>query len=242
MMRKPYLLLTCEHGGNKIPRSYRKLFKGRATAALNSHRGWDPGALSIARDLKSRLGAPLYASETSRLLIDLNRTLGKKGSFSEFTIHLSDDEKMKIAERYFHPHRRAVEKRVSEVLKSGRQIIHFALHSFTPVLNGEVRNCEIGLLYDPKRKTEREICRQIKLALTKSDPQLRVRLNYPYHGISDGFPPTLRKQNGPGKYAGIEIEFNQGWLKTKKKDDFNSRLSSIILDSVAITLEQRTRK
>ena len=37
-------LFTCEHGGNRIPAPYRRLFRGQR-ALLDSHRGYDPGAL-----------------------------------------------------------------------------------------------------------------------------------------------------------------------------------------------------
>jgi predicted N-formylglutamate amidohydrolase len=68
-------LVTCEHGGNRIPAPYRKLFV-RQRALLDSHRGWDPGALQMARALSTALRAPLVASTTSRLLVDLNRSAG----------------------------------------------------------------------------------------------------------------------------------------------------------------------
>ena len=55
------LLLTCEHGGNRIPPEYRALFRG-ATAALASHRGWDPGALALARRLGLKIRYVVFDS------------------------------------------------------------------------------------------------------------------------------------------------------------------------------------
>ena len=75
MMAKPRVVISCEHGGSRIPGRYRHLFAGRA-ALLESHRGWDPGALVMARALSRGLRAPLFASTTSRLLVDLNRKEG----------------------------------------------------------------------------------------------------------------------------------------------------------------------
>src|ERR1700739_839489 len=37
-------IITCEHGGNRIPVPYRRLFRGQR-ALLDSHRGYDPGSL-----------------------------------------------------------------------------------------------------------------------------------------------------------------------------------------------------
>ncbi|HQO04445.1 MAG TPA: N-formylglutamate amidohydrolase, partial [Spirochaetota bacterium] len=50
------LLLTCEHGGNIIPEGFRPLFTGDRNV-LNSHRGYDIGALEAARLLADGTGA-----------------------------------------------------------------------------------------------------------------------------------------------------------------------------------------
>ena len=47
MPERPALLLTCEHGGNRIPPRYRTLFQGHRRL-LESHRGYDRGALAVA--------------------------------------------------------------------------------------------------------------------------------------------------------------------------------------------------
>jgi predicted N-formylglutamate amidohydrolase len=48
------LLLTSEHGGNRIPHRWVALFK-QHRALLESHRGWDPGALTLARALSKAM-------------------------------------------------------------------------------------------------------------------------------------------------------------------------------------------
>ena len=58
-------VITCEHGGNRIPAPYRDLFHARQTL-LDSHRGYDPGALIMARVLATAFAAPLVASTVSR--------------------------------------------------------------------------------------------------------------------------------------------------------------------------------
>src|SRR3954454_24119921 len=68
-------LVTCEHGGNRIPARYRPLFAG-AEALLESHRGYDPGALQLGREIAAALDAPLVSANVSRLLVDLNRSIG----------------------------------------------------------------------------------------------------------------------------------------------------------------------
>ena len=50
------LVITCEHGGNRIPAPYRDLFHAHQ-ALLDSHRGYDSGALIMARALATSFAA-----------------------------------------------------------------------------------------------------------------------------------------------------------------------------------------
>src|SRR5664280_2584857 len=77
-------VITCEHGGNRIPRTYRDLFHAHQ-AQLDTHRGFDPGALIMARALATEFAAPLVASTVSRLLVDLNRSIGHPCLYFEAT-------------------------------------------------------------------------------------------------------------------------------------------------------------
>ena len=47
MPRELFPIITCEHAGNEVPARYRDLLRG-SEALLQTHRGWDPGALSVA--------------------------------------------------------------------------------------------------------------------------------------------------------------------------------------------------
>ena len=101
------LVVTCEHAGNVVPERYRPLFDGHEHL-LPTHRGWDPGALLLAREMAERFHAPLYFDETTRLLVDLNRSVGNPELHSEATRHLSLRERREILEAYYHPHRKRV--------------------------------------------------------------------------------------------------------------------------------------
>lgn len=208
------LLLSCEHGGNQIPAPYRKLFSTpSARRALETHRGYDLGALEMARALARRFGVELYFSQTSRLLVDLNRSLGHPRLFSEFSAPLDAAARRVVLDRYYWPHRQRVERAIAEHARAG--VVHLAIHSFTPELDGEVRRAEVGLLYDPASSGERRFCQRWQRSLSEAGSQLRVRRNYPYRGTSDGFPPYLRRRFGSRAYWGIELETNQGLLVRK---------------------------
>lgn len=208
MVRTDHVLITCEHGGNRIPPRYRPLFAG-FEALLPTHRGYDPGALSVARKLARDLRAPLFVSTTSRLLIDLNRSIGHPRLYSEATRQAPADVRREILAAHYLPYREKVEAHIADTIAHGGRVIHVSSHSFTPVLDGDVRNADIGLLYDPARAGEAELCRLWQARLTACARDLKVRRNYPYTGRSDGLTAHLRRRFPDAVYIGIELEINQ---------------------------------
>jgi predicted N-formylglutamate amidohydrolase len=206
--RKARLLITCEHGGNRIPPPYAAPFEARA-GILASHRGFDDGALRLARDLAQGLAAPLYCATVSRLLVDLNRSDTHVELHSAFTEALTDAERAGILQRFYIPYRSNVEDQVVRWIKAGEQVVHVSCHSFTPFMHGRLRRVEVGLLLDAARPREVALCQQWKAALQRSCPNLRIRMNAPYDGASDGLTTTLRQRHGAARYMGIEIEINQ---------------------------------
>lgn len=205
-IEKAKFIITCEHGGNNVPDELAEYFS-KAGNILDTHRGYDIGALDLARNLSSGLKSPFFYSETTRLVADLNRSTFSKKLFSEFTSVLNKEEKDRILEKYYLPYRNTVESEIIRLVQE-QTVIHIAVHSFTPVMNDKVRNADIGLLYDPKRKPEKTFCSVWKQKLDKETPSFKTRMNYPYRGISDCLPLKLKKTLPPEKYIGIELEIN----------------------------------
>jgi predicted N-formylglutamate amidohydrolase len=201
-------VFTCEHGGNRIPAPYRRLFREQR-ALLDSHRGYDPGALVMARALARAFGAPLVTSTVSRLVVDLNRSLGNPRVFSAATRGAPADIRAAIVEQHYRPYRAQVERIVTQSVSRGRRVIHISSHSFTAELDGKARSADVGLLYHPGRRGEVLLCRRWKASLADFAPELRVRRNYPYAGKGDGLTAHLRRRFPPSKYVGIELEVNQ---------------------------------
>ena len=77
------------------------------------------------------------------------------------------------------------------------------------MLDGVVRDADIGLLYDPARSGESALCRRWQACIEALEPGLKVRRNYPYTGRSDGFTAWLRRRFPDTAYVGIELEINQ---------------------------------
>lgn len=202
------MVISCEHGGNRIPARYRPLFRGLGHV-LAGHRGYDRGAAFLAKALARAFNTPCHIALESRLLIDLNRSPRNRAVFSHITSTLSPTEKARIVKEFYLPYRCAVEDDVAAQIKSSSAVVHLSVHSFTPRIEGRKRRADIGLLYDPQRSFERVFCRRWKQILRQRYPELHVRLNYPYRGISDGFTAYLRKRYSASRYCGIELEVNQ---------------------------------
>ena len=208
------LMLTCEHASNRLPAAFKKAVPADV---LKTHRAYDIGALLVFSKLV-RFAKPEFCCEGkfSRLFVDLNRTITNKSAFSEYyeALEASDKaaaEKAKAqATAYWKEYRECVEKFVAS--NKSTEIVHLGIHSFTPVLNGKVRNTDIGILYDPARPQERAYANVIKDEIKRLYPDMKVRFNYPYKGTSDGLTSTLRKKFGQ-RYVGIEIEINQKFFK-----------------------------
>jgi predicted N-formylglutamate amidohydrolase len=154
----------------------------------------------------------------SRLLVESNRTPTNPRIWSRYTAGLSNEERARILERYWWPHRREVQKAIHAVVASQRRVVHIAVHSFTPVLDGELRNADIGLLYDSRRSGEKALCIRWQELLEELDPELRVRRNYPYSGAADGLTTWLRRRFSERNYVGVELELNQALLASPRRD------------------------
>jgi len=205
---RPRLLVSCEHASNRVPNEYAPLFAG-AAAVLATHRGYDLGALEVARAFGRKLGVTPFAGKATRLVVDLNRSPGNRNVFSAYTRSLSAEQRAAALAAHYSPYRKAVEDSVAEALAAGEAVLHVSAHSFTPVLRGEVRNCDIGFLYDPREAGEVRFIEAWYAALAGAHPSLTLRRNYPYRGVSDSLVTYLRRRYGRRGYVGMELELNQ---------------------------------
>ena len=75
--------------------------------------------------------------------MDLNRSLGHRTLFSEFTEDLSRADRDDILRRHYFPFRHRVQSLVESSLERGQAVLHVSVHSFTPVFNGQTRNADV---------------------------------------------------------------------------------------------------
>lgn len=210
------IILTCEHGGNEVPAEYQSLFISEgAQRDLKSHRGYDPGALRIAECLAATLQVELHASRQSRLLIELNRSLGSSELFSKYTSSLDATAKKQIIATVYKPFRRGVVRSIDQRRREQRCVVHLSIHTFTPRYRGTVRQYDIGVLYDPSRPLESRLSRAMLQGFSSFG--FEARANMPYLGTDDGHTTELRTRYEAAEYVGIEIEVNNRYAKFSER-------------------------
>lgn len=205
------VIISCEHGGNRVPRGLAPLLKP-VRHLLTTHRGYDPGALALAKAAARALACPLHASTTTRLLADLNRSRENPGMLGPTLAHLDRAAIERLVREHYDPYRREVD---AAVLKQAARAptLHVSMHTFTPVLYGQRRRVHVGVLYDPARAMESRLASAWVERLRTQFPRLTVEHNQPYLGTDDGLTTYLRTRTAPDRYAGIELEVSQRFAR-----------------------------
>lgn len=174
-------VLTCDHGGNRIPRALGDL--GLGAAERERHIAWDLGAAGLARGLSAALDAPLVMQNYSRLVIDCNRPFENPDSIalrSEDTEipgnhGLTPDSIEERRREIFAPYHRSLGALLDTRAAAGRDSVLIALHSFTEVFRGESRPWDVSLLYQRDRRLSAAL-----IDLLEDLPGLCVGDNLPY--------------------------------------------------------------
>ena len=202
------LVISCEHASNRVPAG---VDLGVTAAVLDSHVAWDHGAKEIAGALASRFGAPLFLGEWTRLFVDLNRFPASATVIPAvaFGTPVPGNVGLSAAERAcrLEGHaawRASVASAVSAAIARCGSCVHLSIHSFTPELGGEVRDYDMGILFDPERTLDRRVADSLLVGLRSAG--LSSRANEPYAGVGDGMTSALRLLHGEHLYAGIEVE------------------------------------
>lgn len=210
------ILITCEHAGNRVPDTAVDCFQSPAAQAmLRDARGFDPGALDAARILAESLDCPLISYPFSRLVVDVNRSLRNPRLFSSLTKSLSAEKRKLLLDRYYHPYRQRLVTTIQRMLKHNAFVMHLAVHSFPPFVNGKPKRADVGILYDPSQDDERDLCLDWAEEIYFDVHDLRVRRNYPCRGTADRLPRFIRQETASPHYLGIELQLNQAWCRRR---------------------------
>ena len=199
------VVVTCEHGGNRVPKRYLKYITD--AGINNTHRAYDAGAYDLYQAISGSFADFRRSSGISRLLIDFNRSLNNRNIFSVYSRNIPEIDLLKLVDLY-KKYRESVTGFINFSIKRKSTVFHLSIHTFVPELDGIKRHNDIGILFDPKIKEEKSVASKWKSIMSDINPEYKIRLNYPYLGISDGFTTHLRKLFATG-YIGIELEVNQ---------------------------------
>lgn len=202
----PFLIIG-DHAGNAIPRSLGTLGLGGEDRAR--HIAWDIGVMALGERLASRLDAPFIAQPYSRLVIDCNRDPASPESIVSLSdgspvpanamLHTGERE-ARIAEIH-RPYHDAIAEILAEREAKGRETILIALHSFTPVMAGEERPWQIGVLHG---RGNAGFARSLLNAL-KTYPYVKVGDNAPYRMDDTDFSIPRHAFAARLPYAEIEV-------------------------------------
>jgi predicted N-formylglutamate amidohydrolase len=148
------LLLVCDHASDRIPQALGDL--GLDAFARRCHLAVDIGAEALTEHVASALGAAAVLAQYSRLVVDCNRHLMDPAAFLEFgdgievqgNRSLRQADKDRRAAAIHIPYHQAIEAQLERYKGLGTRPVFLSIRSFTPVMNGRARHCEVGILWD----------------------------------------------------------------------------------------------
>jgi predicted N-formylglutamate amidohydrolase len=148
------LMLVCDHASCRFPEALGDM--GLDPFARRCHLAVDIGAGPLTEYLADSLGVTAVLAQYSRLVVDCNRELMDPTAFLEYgdgirvpgNCNLRRSDKQARAEAIYYPYHAAIDEQLDRLDSVGVQPAFVSIHSFTPVLNGEARPWEIGVLWD----------------------------------------------------------------------------------------------
>lgn len=200
------VFLVCDHASRRFPRALGTL--GLDPFARRCHLALDIGAGALTEKLAERLGVTAVLCQYSRLIVDCNRQLMDPGAFLEFgdgvivpgNRNLHREDKELRANTIYWPYHNAIEQQLKRLGAAGIEPVFIALHSFTPVMNGEARTWEMGVLWDMDRVTAEIFINDLRAA------GYLVGDNEPYSGKApQDFSIDHHAEGAAIPHVGIEI-------------------------------------
>ncbi|MBY5988992.1 N-formylglutamate amidohydrolase [Roseovarius atlanticus] len=201
------LCLVCEHASAVIPASLGTL--GLAPEHRQTHAVWDIGAEALARELSTRLDAPLVLATVSRLVYDLNRPPEAPDAMphqsGEIPVpgnrDLSEAEKTARTKEVYDPFHATLSD-VLDGFETPPTLV--TIHSFAPVWHGTPRSTQLGLLHDADASLAEAM-------LNAADDTLVTHLNEPY-SARDGVTHTLARHATARGLTNVMIEVRNDLL------------------------------
>ncbi len=151
-------LILCNHASNFVPPALDGL--GLASAELDRHIAYDPGALEVAEKISDTLNCPMVAAHFSRLLIDPNRGLDDPTlvmKISDGVVIPANAQLDPFGDKsgwqaridtFYTPHDEAIIGAIAAARDAQIAPIILSVHSFTPCWRGVQRPWQAAVLWD----------------------------------------------------------------------------------------------
>ncbi len=229
------VLLVCDHASRRFPAALGTM--GLDPFARRCHLAVDIGAGLLTERLADSLNVTAVLCQYSRLIVDCNRQLMDPGAFLEFSDgvivpgnrNLRRAEKDLRAREIYWEYHKAIEREMDRLRQQDIVPVFVAIHSFTPVMNGEARTWEMGVLWDKDRVTAEMFIHDLRKT------GYLVGDNEPYSGKApQDFTIDHHAESIELPHVGIEVR--QDLIH---HEDGVSRIAEIMHDVIASVSAQR---
>jgi len=148
----PFVLIV-DHAGRHIPAQLGDL--GLPASEINRHIGWDKGIAAVTVELARRLDAFAIEQPYSRLVIDCNRPLSapslivetSDGTFIPGNNGLNHVQRQQRIDAIHAPYHARIAAELDQRQRAHIPTLLLMMHSFTPLMNGQMRPWQVGVLY-----------------------------------------------------------------------------------------------
>ncbi|MEL6107983.1 MAG: N-formylglutamate amidohydrolase [Planctomycetota bacterium] len=222
------ILISCETSGSAVL-PWIELPRDAETFA-----SFDGCGGRAARRMADQLNAPCLLYPYRRDLVDAALSLGHRNLFGPTAAKLKDHEKSRVIDSAYIPYRERVQMSVRKILDQFSFVLHLSIRSFAARDRGRFRRTDVGLLYDPSREAELNLCIDWIDEMYEMNHNVRVRRNYPRRGTVDSLTKSMRSLFPPEHYMGVEVWLNRAWVAR----DVRLRDEALwyLADSLRITL------
>lgn len=204
---RPPIVVTCDHASAAIPPELGDL--GLDATDRSRHIAWDIGAGALTLSMARRLAARAVLANWSRLVVDCNRSpddptcipVASDGVVIPGNARLTAADRARRIERYWRPYHAAIDAEIAACRAFVAAPVLVAVHSFTPVMQGQARPWSVGILWDKDTRIAQPL-----IAALRARPRLVVGDNQPYSGRhpADYTIDTHAEADGL-PYASIEV-------------------------------------
>jgi len=239
---KTRLLVHCDHGGNAVPRALHDL--GLAPEILSRHVGWDIGAAAVARLLAQKFSATAVIARYSRLVVDVNRSLGdlenipaiSDGFVIPGNAALGHDAMEARIKALYWPYHHGIDWELARIKEAGVLPVVLSLHSFTPALmkshSVAPRPWHCALMFSGDTRLAAHMIQSLQRV-----PGMTVGINEPYSGVTHGY--CLKAHGLAQSLPHAQLEIRQDLICTQAGQEWWASLLAGIMGPI---LEQSDLK